>query len=349
MIIREIVVEPQAIAWLPWAVSYFFFIGLAFSSVFVGLLIHKMEKNVQHEFIAIIVALSCAIVAPIALTADLHQPSRIVNFYLHLTPWSWMAWGAIFLPLFTLAAVGYFLCLLRQAIPQQHLPRFLNFLYWGQVNLHRWTTFFRVFAFLSALSILIYTTMEVFVVEARPLWHQSWLMPLILFSVLPSTLLLCRFLIAVFSQHKIAGYLSTLTFISLILFIGTLLGVYFSSEQTALQLTQLWQLSDLPMLVLVVLGGLLLGTYLTASLWLQGMMALLALLLTWVVRWILLIEVQRLAKYNALINPYELTWHIDGAIGILSVFSLWLCISIVLWWVFSAALAPLHLTGGNHE
>lgn len=74
-------------------------------------------------------------------------------------------------------------------------------------------------------------------------------------------------------------------------------------------------------------------------------MVLLALLLTWVVRWILLIEVQRLAKYNALINPYELTWHIDGAIGILSVFSLWLCISIVLWWVFSAALAPLHLTG----
>lgn len=108
MIIREIVVEPQAIAWLPWAVSYFFFIGLAFSSVFVGLLIHKVEKNVRHEFIAIIVALSCAIVAPIALTADLHQPSRIVNFYLHLTPWSWMAWGAIFLPLFTLAVIGYF-------------------------------------------------------------------------------------------------------------------------------------------------------------------------------------------------------------------------------------------------
>lgn len=25
MIIREIVVEPQAIAWLPWAVSYFFY------------------------------------------------------------------------------------------------------------------------------------------------------------------------------------------------------------------------------------------------------------------------------------------------------------------------------------
>lgn len=120
-----------------------------------------------------------------------------------------------------------FLCLLRQAIPQQHLPRFLHFLYWGQLNLLRWTTFFRVFAFLSALSILVYTTMEVFVVEARPLWHQSWLMPLILFSVFPSTLLLCRFLIAVFSQRKIAGYLSTLTFISLMLFIGTLLGCIF--------------------------------------------------------------------------------------------------------------------------
>ncbi|XWY20526.1 NrfD/PsrC family molybdoenzyme membrane anchor subunit [Bisgaard Taxon 45] len=347
MIIREILVEPQAIAWLPWAVSYFFFIGLAFSCVLVGLLIHKVEKNVQHELMAIAIALNCTIVAPIALTADLHQPSRIVHFYLHLTPWSWMAWGAIFLPLFTMAVIGYFLCLLRQAIPQQYLPQFLHFLYWGKLNIVRWTTLFRVFAFVSALSILVYTTMEVFVVEARPLWHHAWLMPLLLFSVLPSACLLCRFLITRFSQQNSTSYFSILTFLSLMICIGGLLGVYFSSEQTALQLTQLWQMSALPLLVVLALSGLLVGLWFTQPLWLQGLMVLLALALTWLVRWILLIEVQRLAKYNTLINPYQLTWHIDGAMGILSVFSLWLCLGIVLWWGFSTALTALHFSGGK--
>ncbi|SQA34507.1 tetrathionate reductase subunit C [Yersinia enterocolitica] len=31
--IREILARPQDIAWLPWAVQYFFFIGLACSAV----------------------------------------------------------------------------------------------------------------------------------------------------------------------------------------------------------------------------------------------------------------------------------------------------------------------------
>ncbi|EGP06009.1 TtrC [Pasteurella multocida subsp. gallicida str. Anand1_poultry] len=91
------------------AVSYFFFIGLAFSSVFVGLLIHKMEKNVRHEFIAIIVALSCAIVAPIALTADLHQPSRIVKFLFYTYPLVLDGMGCDFLTfILRFAVVGYF-------------------------------------------------------------------------------------------------------------------------------------------------------------------------------------------------------------------------------------------------
>lgn len=33
--IREIMARPQEIAWLPWAVQYFFFIGLACGSVVV--------------------------------------------------------------------------------------------------------------------------------------------------------------------------------------------------------------------------------------------------------------------------------------------------------------------------
>ncbi|RRD41157.1 NrfD/PsrC family molybdoenzyme membrane anchor subunit, partial [Tessaracoccus sp. OH4464_COT-324] len=87
MIIREILVEPQAIAWLPWAVSYFFFIGLACSSVLIAFLFN-LVKNSYVELIAISLAIVCVIVAPVALIADLHQPSRIINFYLNPTIWS---------------------------------------------------------------------------------------------------------------------------------------------------------------------------------------------------------------------------------------------------------------------
>ncbi|AKD37596.1 hypothetical protein I926_01330 [Pasteurella multocida subsp. multocida OH4807] len=349
MMIREIVVEPQAIAWLPWAVSYFFFIGLSFSSVFVGLWINQKEKNLWAEFIAITLALSCAIVAPIALTADLHQPSRIVNFYLNLTPWSWMAWGAIFLPLFTVAVVGYFLCLLRQVVPQTRLPKVFHLLYWGELNLTRWTTFFRLFSFVMSVLILIYTTMEVYAVEARPLWHHYGLMPLVLFSVLPTAFLLCRFFIQFFNPTSTQYAFSHLILFSLLMFIAVLAGIYFSSAQLAGQLTQLWQFSALPLLTLVCIIALGILIYLPQSQVLNAITLCIGLCFTWLVRWILVIQVQSIAKYNALMNPYQLTWHVDGAIGILSVFSLWVCIGIVLWHLFSSALSQMDVTGGKYE
>ncbi|MFD1805850.1 NrfD/PsrC family molybdoenzyme membrane anchor subunit [Pasteurella oralis] len=349
MIIREILVEPQAIAWLPWAVSYFFFIGLSVSSVFVGLLINRVEKNQYHEFIAVTIALSCAIVAPIALTADLHQPSRIMHFYVNLTPWSWMAWGAIFLPLFTLAVVGYLGCLLRQVIPSYKLPKFCHFVYWGNFNLSMWTNVFRFFSLLLACLILVYTTMEVFVIEARPLWHHYGLMPLILFSAFPTALLLCRFFIACFTQQSMPTYFSHLILMSLIIFIGTLGGLYAWSEQTAFQLTQLWHFSSMPMLAVICLVALSILIYLPHSLLLNIIRLLVALCFTWLVRWILLIQVQSVAKYNALMNPYHLTWHIDGTIGIVSVFSLWLFIGILLWQLLRSALSQMDFTGGKYE
>lgn len=369
MNIREILVEPQALAWLPWAVSYFFFIGLAFAAVFVSLLINQINKkslsadkpkNIRNEFIAITIALSCAIVAPIALTADLHQPSRIAHFYLHPTAWSWMAWGALFLPLFTVAVGGYFLCLLRQAVPAQALPKLFAPLYWGHFNLTRWTTFFRGFSLLFAGLILLYTTMEVYAVAARPLWHHYGLMALILFTVLPSALLLCQFFIGLFDRTFQPKSFTYLSLFSLAGVVATLCWLYFANEKTAYQLTQLWHSNSLPMgamLCLIVLAILI-------CLPKKGIMGLLsvivALCFSWIIRWILVVQVQGLPKYNALVHIHHLTWEVDGAMGILAMFSLWIFVGIVLWQLFHSVLLQAtqlqstqtdldFVNGGNNE
>lgn len=348
MIIREILVEPQAIAWLPWAVSYFFFIGLAFSCVWVGILLKSFKQSRQAEFIAVSLAMIFALVAPIALTADLHQPSRISHFYLNFTPWSWMAWGAIFLPLFTLSVMGYFICLLRQAIPKSHLNKVCHILYWGRLNVPLWTTFFRMSSAITALLILIYTTMEVFMVAARPLWHHYWLMPLILFSILPVALLLCQFCIHFWLKQKLPVIFTYFTLASLLGFMISIVGLYLSSTQVASQLAQLHSFSFVSTLCLCCFI-LMVGAVFVSKTWLTFLGGIFALFFAWTVRWILLIEVQRIAKYNALINPYSLRWEIDGAIGILSVFGLCILLTFIFWQFFYRTLQATNLTGGNNE
>lgn len=343
MIIREILVEPQSVAWLPWAVSYFFFIGLAFSAVFIAFFLRFSTKNVRYELIAVSLALSCAIVAPIALTADLHQPSRIANFYLNPTAWSWMAWGALFLPLFSIAVVGYFIVLLRTTFSEESMPKMLRWLYWGNVKLNHWRVFFRGFSLVMALLILLYTTMEVFVVQARPLWHQPWLVALILFSVLPAVLLSCH---AFMPQVK---RLIQFCWLSLVGLVITVLGIYFFSVQTALGMTKLWSLSELPMLLCICFAGLVFLLLLPHSTLVKALRVFTALVLAWLTRWILLIQVQQVAKYNVMTTPYHLAWEVDGLIGILAVFSLWLFVGMVLWQLLPSRLWQGHLAGGKDE
>ena len=349
MIIREILVEPQAIAWLPWAVSYFFFIGLSLTAILLGFIIYHLEKNTQHEFIAISIALTTALVAPIALTADLHQPSRIMNFYLHLTPWSWMAWGAIFLPLFTVSVVGYFLCLLRQVIPQQNLPKIFKYLYMGNLNIPAWTKFFRWFSLIFAGAILVYTTMEMFNVAARPLWHQYWLMALIFFSAFPTVTVLYRLFVEILMQEKMSKVLSSNGLVSVLLFLCSVCGLYYFSTQTTDQLIMLWHFSSLLMWVLVCAFVLIILHFLPHSIWMNILMALVALAFTWLVRWILIIQVQSIPKYSALMNPYHLSWQVDGMIGILSVWSLWIFIGLVFWQLFRISFVSVNTNGGQYE
>ncbi|CNH49703.1 tetrathionate reductase subunit C [Yersinia massiliensis] len=166
--IREILARPQDIAWLPWAVQYFFFIGLACSAVlFAGCqrAFSRQQPNVL-EFAALMIAVTSVIVAPLALNADLHQPARVWHFYAHFTPWSWMSWGSLFLPLFSVLVVTYFMALTYSRLWGKTLPRLLAALAWLSA--------------LSAVSILLYTGREVSVLRAQPLWFSLWL-PLVIF------------------------------------------------------------------------------------------------------------------------------------------------------------------------
>lgn len=344
MLIREILVEPQQIAWLPWAVSYFYFIGLAIASVLLAIFVSP-NKNLKFEFIAITMALSFSLVAPIALLGDLHQPSRIWNFYLHLAPWSVMAWGAMLLPLFLCCILGYFCCLLMQIRPVQFAPHILKGLYRSRWNNVFWIKTFRILTAVLALAIFLYTSMEIFVVEARVLWHQYWIMPLILFSALSSAAVLYQFLLALLVKNQSFRYLSHLISFCLVLFLGAILGMYFSQNDVEVHLNQLWQQSSLPLLTLVIVGMMLLFNYVTKSLWAKGILVLLAFVFCWAVRWILLIQVQTIAKYNALANPYELSWSEDSLVGILAVFSLWLFIVILL----ERVVAKVNFMGDQHE
>ncbi|MBN6710235.1 polysulfide reductase NrfD [Haemophilus haemoglobinophilus] len=342
MIIREILVEPQAIAWLPWAVSYFFFIGLACASVLTAFFFH-LVKNSRLELIALSLAFSCAIVAPIALTADLHQPGRIMNFYLNPTIWSWMYWGAWFLPFFVLSVAGYFLSSLRTSVPVQSIPKYFHWLYWGKFNARLAKIFFVWFSLIMTALILMYTTMEVFTVQARPLWHQPWLLPLLIFSALPVSLLFCHYFMPQFNA------LRYFTMASLLGVIGSIGGIYLFSEQTAMQLIKLWQISYSPTLLLFGITLLFVLLLLPNSTLINLFRILTALCVTWLTRWILLIEVQQIAKYNALVNPYHLSWSIDGLIGIIAVFSLWLLVGIVLWQLLSHTLLQLNWGRKDHE
>lgn len=141
--------------WLPWAVQYFFLIGISAMAFFLslpGLVWQRTAwRGVSRR--ALLVALVCGLAAPVALLADLHQPGRFMNFYLHANFGSWMAWGSFFIPLYLVGLLAYaWLALRAQAR--------------GGIALTA------LVAAAGAALVVVYTGMETMVVVARPLWHS---------------------------------------------------------------------------------------------------------------------------------------------------------------------------------
>lgn len=335
--IREIMARPQEIAWLPWAVQYFFFIGLACGSVVIAVWLRWREPNktVRLELAAVSLAVVSGTVAPLALSADLHQPARIWHFYAHFTPWSWMSLGSLFLPLFTLLVMSYFALLMRSRLRAETLPFWARWLQifpaWREEKWLRWVA---LATLLSAASILLYTGREVSVLRAQPLWYSLWLPWLLLLTAMQAVppLLACWLRHEPQWQPRLAGYQA----VSLLLLCFSCLGWWLDGSTSSAALHRLasqgvvWLLAGIAVVVSILLLLALAWRVRSQALGAKGLLGqcMVALLLCWGVRWLLLMQTQTLPKFNILTNPYVLPLGSEGLLAILGTLGLWIALII---------------------
>jgi len=330
-------------AWLPWAVTYFFLIGISTSAFILSLpglaWRHPDWRNVSRR--ALLVALVCGVAGPVALLADLHQPGRFLNFYLHPNLGSWMAWGAFFIPLYMFGLFLYaWLCLRPQlAILGKSGDRFAGVYRTLALGGHDNPGAIKAAALLGGIGaalILLYTGMEVMVVQARPLWHSP-LVPLLFLVTALSGGLGMTALFEALSGHKAAAPLLNRWLVRsqwatlLLLLVWWLSGVSGLSGAAAEALAAMqgafsWW----------VTGAWLVGSTLL-TLWLARfrphtlvLPALFALQGAWLVRWVVLLVSQSLPKMGATTHHYALTLTPDGLLGIVGMVGLCLTLYIVL-------------------
>jgi tetrathionate reductase subunit C len=329
--------------WLPWAVQYFFLIGIstaAFLLSLPGLVWHHPDwRGVSRR--ALLAALVCGLTAPVALLADLHQPGRFLNFYLHPNLGSWMAWGSFFIPLYLLGLIGYaWLCLRPQlaelAKRQGPLTGLYQKLAYGGHHNPSAIKAAALVAMLGAVLVLLYTGMEVMVVQARPLWNTA-LLPVIFAITAMTGGIGMTALFEAFSSNRQSApllnrWLARGVWTTLVLLAAWLVfGLVGTSNAAADALAAMagsfgW----------LVTGGWLFGSTLL-TLWLARnyreslvLPALLALHGAWLIRWIVFIGGQSLPKMGSASHPYALTLTPDSLLGMVGMAGLCLALYIIL-------------------
>ncbi|WP_395949550.1 NrfD/PsrC family molybdoenzyme membrane anchor subunit [Aeromonas mytilicola subsp. aquatica] len=345
MTINELLAPDQPITWLPWAVQYFFLIGLAYGALWLGAAdLWRKAPDRRLQTLAAVLMMGAGVVAPIALTADLHQPARAWHFYAQTRFTSIMWYGAYLLPLFSLLSMllGWLLIrpnLARRGEEHDRVAALARLLCLGNWSGEPWLKPLALMAILSGLSIALYTGLETMVVAARPLWHTPWLPWLLALSALlaaQSALLLLNRLLAGWQQGTEAGLLRqirpTLALLAFSLLGWALLGGASAAEASALyRLDPSWRLAAHWLLLTLALLGLLLlaGHRFSPRLQAWGL-GLLALHLVWGLRWLVLIQGQLAPKYGAGVYVYQIAWGPAGVLGILGTFGLLLALLVAL-------------------
>jgi tetrathionate reductase subunit C len=367
MTINELLTPDQPITWLPWAVQYFFLIGLAYGALWLGAadLWRKMPDR-RLQTLAAVLMMGAGVVAPIALTADLHQPARAWHFYAQTRFSSIMWYGAYLLPLFSLLStlLGWLLIrpnLARRGGGDDYVARLAHLLCLGAWSGERWLKPLALLAALSGLSIALYTGLETMVVEARPLWHTPWLPWLLALSALlaaQSALLLLNRLLAGWQEQTEAQLLHQSSLTLLLLALSLLGWAWFggasAAEASALyrldpswRLAAHWLLLTFFLLAALLLPGRRPGPRLPA--WRLWGLALLALHLVWGLRWLVLIQGQLVPKYGAGVYFYQIAWGPQGVLGILGTFGLLLALLVALSELVRPSLPSATKTSTTHS
>lgn len=345
MNITEITVPLQEVAWLPWAVQYFFFIGISTTAALVAAVGSlgggKRWQRIQAP--AMLLALSATIVAPIALLADLHQPGRFWHFYVYFSPHSWMAIGAVLLPIYIAAFIAFLAVWLRERLRGADAPGWLAWLTAGSWSGRRLLPWLAAATTVTALAILLYTGSEVMIVKARPLWSTYWLPVNLLFTAMVGTLGAILFLQRWVTENDREDHRFTtrLFFIALALTAAGAMGwgitgwlfdsVSFNEAMRLFDRFGYWQFmfygsSVAGLLLAAVTFRLLRNPHTLNQAWLLGPVALLA---TWSFRWAVLMNVQTVPKYGAGLYPYQLPLGSDGLLGIIGTFGLWVAVLVI--------------------
>ena len=353
MNITEVLVQPQAMAWLPWAVQYFFYIGSAYAAAIlflIALLFAQYTSHQQRAALVLTLAIG-AIVGPLALTGDLHQPGRAWHFYAHFTPWSWMSLGSLFLPVFSgLAVITAWLYLRQDLIALRNQPgKVLPLL--SKLSLGEWQISRRAMLMISTITVLsgitiaLYTGAEIAVVQSRSLWHQPaspilWFVTsfmgavgfsLLIWLLLPNeSKVLTAGDINLLKKSMITSSALTLILLPIWASNNSAFSLY-SSDQWVYNIALL----TFVVLCCAVLAFIIFQDSKTSTpfyfrrIFALSCMSLTALASAWLIRWFTIMEVQTIAKFDAGLYPYQLTMDGNGLIGIIGMFGLWLALALL--------------------
>ncbi|EAS45378.1 tetrathionate reductase [Photobacterium profundum] len=352
MNITEILVPPQDIAWLPWAVQYFFYIGSAYAAAILFCIACVFKHHTSHALraaLALVLAIS-AVVGPLALTADLHQPGRAWHFFTHLTSWSWMSNGSLFLPIFSTLAVLVAWLYLRPDIQQLENSPYRIVKLASKLTLGNWTVpsnafiALTVLTALSGLTIALYTGAEIAVLQSRPLWHQL-ASPLLWFvTAFLGAISLTGIMLLLTTEPSLTAkpaftngdsiLLKRTTLLSAILALILLPLWVVNSNSLALLNDPQW-VTRLTVLTILFICCIALAIRFTAQCFSTRKIGLvitstITLISCWYLRWVTIMDVQTIPRYDAGTYPYELPMGPAGLLGIVAMAGLWIALAAVL-------------------
>ncbi len=347
--IVETVNVVREVSWLPWAVQYFFLIGLSYGAFLVSLpgIVWRRPGWTGISRVALLAALLCGLTAPVALLADLHQPGRFYHFYLYFTPSSWMSWGAFFIPVYLGGLVLFAWLAFRPLLAQQaaegdlspRLARLCQWVAYGGMESRGALLAAALLAFIGAALVALYTGMEVMVVQARPLWDTPFLPVQFVVTALAGgiglTLLLQRLAgqsVLMDDTKRLSRALALTQGVALLIgAVWLLLGVTGWSPIHAQALAQLTPSAAWKFTAVWAVGSTVLTLWLALRRPGSGLLiGLLALHSAWMMRWTILIGGQEVPKMGAGFYNYVLPMGFDGLLGIVGTLGLWVTLFIAL-------------------
>ncbi len=363
----ELIAPRYDIAWYPWAVQYFFLVALSYTSVWLAIpgAVFGLERWKPVARLALLSAVTTAIVAPVSLLADLHQPLRFWHFYAYFTPWSWMSIGAIFLPVFVLLTVALAWLVWREPMNEQRgapglvgwVARVATLGHWDSP---RWLIVATGLGALAAsLVVAVYTGNEIAVIKGRPLWNTQFLPVMFVATGLIGSvgllLVLDRFTGTRAAElrtveatpanprnratsRQLLGVLLVACILAGLTAAGWFaVGLSQSDASVAAALQSVQENPDWRAMtfravasgVVLFIGVLvlLLRPQIRGLGWVFG---LLALHTAWMFRWAVLMNVQTVQRQTAGFSEYQLALGSGGLLGIIGSFGLWLAVLMLI-------------------